>query len=112
MVSIALIALFVPSFLLKKNIKKCPPITIYVKVLSKRTEQNMRVSGSSINGSGSTDGFSYTTYFITFEFNNGERLEISVPQNVYGTIFPGDTGNLTYKHFKNINFFESFVRDK
>lgn len=40
---------------------------------------------------------SHTSYYITFEFENGERQEFMVPGRVYGDTGQGDTGTLTYQ---------------
>ena len=46
---------------------------------------------------GSGDSSSSTNYYITFEFENGERKELYVRPNQYGLIVVGDTGTLTYQ---------------
>ncbi len=38
-----------------------------------------------------------TSYYITFEFENGERQEFMVSGKVYGEVAPGDTGTLTWQ---------------
>lgn len=40
---------------------------------------------------------SRTSYYITFEFENGERQEFMVPDRVYGQTASGDTGTLTWQ---------------
>ncbi|MEC0182294.1 DUF2500 domain-containing protein [Paenibacillus peoriae] len=66
------------------------------KVLDKRT----RVSGGSGDFSASTD------YYITFEFDGGERKELKVKDTDFGMIVVGDRGEL---HYKGTRFLE-FVR--
>lgn len=46
---------------------------------------------------GGTNSSSHTSYYITFEFENGERQEFMVPGRVYGEVSPGDTGTLTWQ---------------
>lgn len=38
-----------------------------------------------------------TSYYATFEFEDGERQEFMVSGKVYGQITQGDTGTLTYQ---------------
>ena len=45
-------------------------------------------------GGGNTSSAN-TSYYITFEFENGERQEFMVSGKVYGEVAPGDTGTLT-----------------
>ena len=56
------------------------------KVVSRRTD----VSGNS-------DGPVSTTYYVTFQFHDGSRTEISVSGYEYGIICEGDVGELKYK---------------
>ncbi|WP_442600644.1 DUF2500 domain-containing protein [Paenibacillus sp. KN14-4R] len=65
------------------------------KVVDKRT----KVSGGSGESSASTD------YFITFEFEDGSRVELPIRTNQYGMIVVGDHGELTYQgtRFKSFN---------
>lgn len=45
-----------------------------------------------------TSGHAYTAYYITFEFlDDGERLELRVPDKQYGLIAEGDYGILNYQ---------------
>ncbi|QHW29690.1 DUF2500 domain-containing protein [Paenibacillus rhizovicinus] len=62
-------------------------ITSPVTVVDKRTE----VWGGSGNSSASTD------YYVTFEFDNGSRIELQVRGDKYGLIVVGDHGPLTYQ---------------
>ncbi len=48
-----------------------------------------------------------TTYYITFQFLNGERKEFLVSANDYGLIAENDRGNLKYQGPR----FISFVRE-
>ncbi|MNH94767.1 hypothetical protein D3C73_473920 [compost metagenome] len=57
------------------------------KVVNKRTE----VWG------GGDDSSANTNYYITFEFEDGSRLELFVKFNHYGLISVGDRGTLTYQ---------------
>ncbi len=71
-----------------------PTLTVAVKVLDKR----MRVRGDR----------SRSTYFVTFEVESGDRMELQVADNYYGTIVEGDTGKLTFQGTR----FLKFERDK
>jgi hypothetical protein len=47
---------------------------------------------------------SYSRYYVTFQVESGDRLELSVPENEYGYIVEGDTGRLSFKGTKFIGF--------
>ncbi|BCG58995.1 DUF2500 domain-containing protein [Paenibacillus sp. URB8-2] len=36
-------------------------------------------------------------YYVTYEFQNGARIELEVPDNMYGLVVEGDRGELTYQ---------------
>ena len=45
-----------------------------------------------------------TEYYVTFEFEDGERLELKVKDKVYGLITNGDEGILEYQGRRFWNF--------
>ena len=45
-----------------------------------------------------------TTYYITFQFSNGERKEFLVSANDYGLIAENDKGKLKYQGTRFISF--------
>lgn len=69
-------------------------LTEYARVLTKRTN----VSG------GSGDRRAYTTYYITFEFVDGHRLEFKVRAEEYGLLVEGDEGMLTHQGTRYLGF--------
>ncbi|WP_040952040.1 DUF2500 domain-containing protein [Gorillibacterium massiliense] len=73
-----------------------PILTRICRVVSKRT----RVSG------GSGDSSAHTDYYLTFELDDGVRLELQVRDAQYGLTVEGDYGELTYQGTR----FKSFTR--
>lgn len=82
------VAVFFLVFILNftKN-KKAPIISVEASVLGKRT----KVSG------GGNDTSASTWYYITFQTEHGERLELSVSGRTYGLLQDGDKGTLIYQ---------------
>lgn len=75
------------------------------KVVTKR----MKVSGMGghrIRTSVMMDTTSSTStrYFVTFELENGKRLEFSVNDGEYGMLAEGDTGELTWQGTRYLGF--------
>lgn len=62
-----------------------------VMVIDKRTH----IWGGHHSGTHHTGA--HTSYYITFEFENGDRQEFMVSGRVYGQTVPGDTGTLTWQ---------------
>ena len=38
-----------------------------------------------------------TSYYVTFQFDSGDRLELHVPSHEYGYLIEGDRGMLTFQ---------------
>ena len=45
----------------------------------------------------------HTTYFATFQFESGDRLELEIPRDKFGYIVEGDRGKL---HFQGTRFLD------
>lgn len=67
-----------------------PMLTTPARIVSKRSE--LRQQQSQEEGVSSR-----TSYYITYETENGERMEFKVDGNVYGMSAEGDRGLLTYQ---------------
>ena len=59
-----------------------------------RTDTAMNRMGSS----------TYTRHFVTFELENGGRVELGVKDSEYGMLAEGDQGLLTYQGTRYIGF--------
>lgn len=98
MLTFLFFAIFIGTFIfiiytnVKKGIKNnnSPRLTSSVTVLDKR----MKVWGD----------HSRTTYYITFEVESGDRMELEVPDNEYGLIVEGDKGKLTFQGTRFLEF--------
>lgn len=71
-----------------------PRMTVAAHAKTKRTE----VSG------GGHDTMSHTYYYVTFEFESGDRQEFSVDGRQYGQIAEGDIGHLTFQGTRFLAF--------
>jgi hypothetical protein len=92
-------------FTLAKNIKqsmynnKQPIVPVQAKVVTKRysvsthqhADNNMHHTSS-------------TWYYATFEFTNGERMELQVPSREFGMLVEGDEGTLQFQGTRFISF--------
>ena len=67
-----------------------PRITAEAAVVAKRTH----VRGD----------HAHTTYFATFQFESGDRLELQVPHNQFGYLVEGDRGKLTFQVTRFLEF--------
>ncbi|OLF49027.1 hypothetical protein BU202_00935 [Streptococcus cuniculi] len=68
-----------------------PKEVVAAKLIGKRTH---------VNG----NERAYTTYYVTFECENGERREFRVKSDVYALSAEGDKGELTFQGTRFLDF--------
>ncbi len=78
-----------------------PRLTVLVKVLGKRQDFRRRSNRSLHNMHYSTHA---TTYFVTFQVESGDRMELQVPGGEYGMLIEGDQGKLTFQGTRFLTF--------
>ncbi len=79
-----------------------PQLTVSAKVVSKRTFYRRRANTNDITG---MHGHHTTsTYYVTFQFESGDRMEFSVDGSEYGLLAEGDTGNLCFQGTRYLSF--------
>ncbi|XKH50210.1 DUF2500 domain-containing protein [Chryseomicrobium palamuruense] len=71
-----------------------PRLTVPASVKTKRTE----TSG------GSGESAANTWYYVTFEVQSGDRMELPVRGHEFGQLAEGDLGLLTFQGTRYINF--------
>ncbi|WBW97537.1 DUF2500 domain-containing protein [Oceanirhabdus sp. W0125-5] len=81
-----------------------PILTEHVRVIGKRTNVSSHLNSSNSNMSHRRTS---TTYYVAFETDAGQRLELRMSGREYGIIMEGDTGNLMYQG----EWFKRFDRD-
>lgn len=86
----------------KKNASS-PILEQHAKVASKRSEV---IGDSNMNNNSSFDD-TYTRYYVTFETDAGQRMELAVSGREFGMLVEGDRGKLTYQG----EWFKKFDRD-
>ena len=47
---------------------------------------------------------SHTTYYTTFQFESGDRLELMIPYSQFGYLVEGDRGKLTFQGTRFVSF--------
>lgn len=81
-----------------------PVIPVEAKIVSKR--YNVSTHHQHTTADAASPGFhtSSTSYYATFELNNGERLEFQIPSNEFGLLAEGDFGTLSFQGTKYVSF--------
>ncbi len=71
-----------------------PVESVPARVVAKRTETSGRMNGGSV----------WTTYYVTFEGEDGERQEYAVRGREFGILVEGDRGTLTHQRTRYKGF--------
>ena len=69
-----------------------PRLTVDAKVVAKRTNVSRR------------DNHRSTTYYVTFQVDSGDRMELKLQGHEYGLMIEGDTGKLTFQGTRFLEF--------
>ncbi len=75
-----------------------PRLTVEAKVVAKRT--NFHRSSDSNHSM----GHGHTTYFVTFQVQSGDRMELQVQGHEYGLLVEGDMGDLSFQGSRYLGF--------
>ena len=79
-----------------------PRLTVPATVIAKRTNVSRH------HHNGSTNGHHYsstsTSYYVTFQVESGDRMELHVAGHEYGLLIEGDRGNLTFQGTRYLGF--------
>ncbi|WP_449622441.1 DUF2500 domain-containing protein [Robertmurraya sp. Marseille-Q9965] len=70
-----------------------PQLTVFAKVVAKR---------AAVRGGGETRA--YNDYFVTFEVESGDRMELEVKDIDYGMLVEGDKGELSFQGTRYLSF--------
>ncbi|TDW04695.1 uncharacterized protein DUF2500 [Bacillus badius] len=82
----------------KKN-EESPRLSVPAMVKTKRVHVTRHSHSHDDHTASST-----TTYFVTFEFESGDRSEFRISGKEYGVLAEGDTGILTFQGTRYIDF--------
>ncbi|MED1472570.1 DUF2500 domain-containing protein [Bacillus salipaludis] len=77
-----------------------PKLNINARVVAKRT---------AVRGGGETRA--HSDYFVTFEVESGDRMELEVKDDDFGMLVEGDQGELTFQGTRYLGFIRS-AKDK
>lgn len=80
--------------------KASPQLVVLARVVAKRTETGSSPGHTYCHGTSHyhrSHSHTFTRYFITFELEDKERIELQVTGRDYGLIAEEDKGRLTYQ---------------
>ena len=80
-----------------------PRLTVNAKVVAKREDVSHHHHHSSA-GAGGYHTTSSTSYYVTFEVDSGDRMELCVSGAEYGMLVEGDCGKLSFQGTRYLSF--------
>ena len=81
------------------NNNQSPRLTVPAVVVAKRGHTTHHHDAGNLSHSHSS-----ITYYVTFQFESGDRLELHVPSSQFGYLVEGDRGNLTFQGTRFLGF--------
>lgn len=80
-----------------------PKLTVPVTVVAKRTNVSRHRHGGEHHHTSTS-----TTYYVTFQVESGDRIELHLSGSEFGLIVEGDKGLLTFQGTRFLNFERQF----
>ena len=78
-----------------------PRLTVPATVVTKRTDVTRRRSGGT---NGHHHYHTSTNYYVTFEVESGDRMELHLSGQEYGLLVEGDKGKLSFQGTRFLGF--------
>lgn len=86
----------------KRKNDASPRLTVPASVVTKRAQVGATHHHNAATNTGGT--YYNTKYFATFQFESGDRLELSVSPSEYGMLVEGDRGQLSFQGTRYLGF--------
>ena len=86
---------------------RSPQETAEARVVAKRMKDSGHgghVAAGRVSAMNTVSSSTYTRYFVTFELENGKRLEFGVKDPEYGMLAEDDRGRLSYQGTRYLGF--------
>ena len=83
-----------------------PRLTVSARIVAKRqnTTHNNQPNAGDISGAHGFHTISSTSYYVTFQVDSGDRMELAVSGSEYGVLAEGDKGQLTFQGTRYLTF--------
>lgn len=81
-----------------------PRLTVDAKVVAKRENTTHYQDNANYEVTHAVTMRTNTTYYVTFEVESGDRMEMCVDGQQYGMLAEGDSGKLTFQGTRYLGF--------
>lgn len=88
------------------NNNQSPRLTVDAIVVAKRTDvsRHHHANAGDMTGAHGYHTSSSTTYYVTFQVESGDRMELHVSGREYGMLAEGDQGRLSFQGTRYLGF--------
>ena len=85
---------------------RSPRLTVNARVVAKRIDVNhyRTANAGDMTGAHGYHTSSSTWYYVTFQVESGDRMELSVDGTEYGMLAEGDAGRLSFQGTRYLGF--------
>lgn len=85
---------------------RSPRLSVPAAVVAKRTDisHSDAANAGDLSGAHGYRTSTYTSYYVTFQVESGDRMEFHVSGLEYGMLAEGDTGRLTFQGTRYLSF--------
>ncbi len=90
-----LVGTFVSAFKQRRKDDRSPRLTVEATIVAKRQDFRKHSGDSMLH---------YTDYYVTFQVESGDRMELEVEGRDYGMLVEGDKGKLTFQGSRFLGF--------
>ncbi len=106
LVLIMIIFTFVKGIATWSKNNNSPRLTVPARIVAKRqnTTYNNQPNAGDTTGAHGFHTISSTSYYVTFQVDSGDRMELSVSGSEYGILAEGDEGKLTFQGKRYLAF--------
>ena len=83
-----------------------PRLTVPATVVAKRTDvlHSSSANAGDMSGAHGYDTSTFTSYYVTFQVESGDRMEFTVSGSDYGMLVEGDIGKLSFQGTRYLGF--------
>lgn len=96
-----IIAVIVKSLITWHKNNNSPRLIVDAEIVTKRISVSHNMHGNEAH-------VSHTWYYVTFQVESGDRMELSVSGQEYGMLAEGDRGRLTFQGTRYLGFERSY----
>lgn len=106
LISVTFVVILVKGISQWNKNNHCPRLTVPATVVSKRADvsHHRHANAGDMTGAHGYSSSTSTAYYVTFQVESGDRMELQVPGSGYGLLIEGDRGNLTFQGTRYLGF--------